>query len=152
MGEGLGRGCKTKGTLNQPFPTQYPSMSFHSHWEIPPTLHHKMTEIARQLRQTQTPTEAILWQHLRRKQRGYKVRRQQPIGIFIVDFYIPSAHLIIEIDGSIHALQANADQERQTILEQLGLQFLRFTPHQIKNSLPQVLQTIDETASTLLHF
>jgi very-short-patch-repair endonuclease len=126
-------------------------MQSHQHWEISPTLHHQMAEIARSLRHTQTPTEAILWQHLRRKQRGYKVRRQQPIGVFIVDFYIPSARLIIEIDGSIHALQSDADQERQILLEQLGLQFLRFTTHQIEKTLPQVLQAIDEKALTLVN-
>ncbi len=113
-------------------------------WVIPEPLRQKMTEVARTLRHTPTATESMLWQNLRGKQRGYKVRRQQPIGVFVVDFYIPQARLIVEIDGLIHTEQQDKDRERQALLEQLGLQFLRFSTAQIEQNLPQVLHTIDK--------
>ena len=36
------------------------------------------------------------------KQQDFRVLRQKPIDHYIVDFYIASANLIIEIDGEIH--------------------------------------------------
>lgn len=119
-------------------------------WVISQPLRQKMTEVARILRHTPTATENLLWQNLRSKQRGYKVRRQQPIGVFIVDFYIPQAKLIVEIDGLIHKEQQDEDRERQASLEQLGLQFLRFSTVQVEQNLPQVLYTIDNAVNTPL--
>ncbi len=55
-------------------------------WEISPELEVKMRDVARQLRREPTPTEAILWEKLRRKQLGYKFCRQVPIGPSVVDF------------------------------------------------------------------
>lgn len=119
-------------------------------WVIPEALRQKMTEVAKTLRHTPTETESMLWQNLRGKQRGYKVRRQQPIGVFVVDFYIPQARLIVEIDGLIHTEQQDKDRERQALLEQLGLQFLRFSTAQIEQNLPQVLHTTDKAVLTPL--
>ncbi|MGB5960021.1 MAG: DUF559 domain-containing protein [Coleofasciculaceae cyanobacterium] len=119
-------------------------------WVITEPLRLKMIEVARTLRHTPTATENLLWQNLRGKQRGYKVRRQHPIGVFIVDFYIPQARLIVEIDGLIHTAQQQKDLERQALLEQLGLQFLRFSTAQVEQNLPQILHTIDQAALTPL--
>ena len=112
-------------------------------WEIPEPLRQKMIEVARILRHNQTPTEGTLWEQLRNRKRGYKVRRQQPIGPFVVDFFSAEARLIIEIDGSIHALTPGKDRERQELLEQLNLHFLRFSTTQVEQNLMQVLEAID---------
>jgi very-short-patch-repair endonuclease len=46
-----------------------------------------MIPIARKLRRESTEAEKILWRLLRnRNLEGYKFRRQQPIGRYIVDF------------------------------------------------------------------
>jgi very-short-patch-repair endonuclease len=56
----------------------------------------RMVEIARELRREQMPSEALLWSALRNRQiDGYKFRRQQPIGAFIVDFYCDDVGLIV---------------------------------------------------------
>jgi very-short-patch-repair endonuclease len=56
---------------------------------------------AQQLRQEQTPAEAILWSRLRNRQPdGFKFRRQHIIGRFVVDFCCAEQRLIVEIDGS----------------------------------------------------
>jgi len=112
-------------------------------WVIPEPLRLKMVEVARTLRRTPTSTEALLWQNLRSRQRGYKVRRQQPIGPFVVDFYIPQVRLIVEIDGLIHIEQQDKDRERQVLLEQLGLRFLRFSTAQVEQHLAKVFYSID---------
>jgi len=47
-----------------------------------------------------TDAEKLLWSKIRGKQvKELQVYRQKPIGRFIVDFYCPKAHLVIEVDG-----------------------------------------------------
>src|SRR5689334_456207 len=108
-------------------------------WEISPELERKMRDVARELRRESTPTEDILWQKLRDRQLGYKFRRQVPIGAFVVDFLCAEADLVVEVDGPIHALQQKADQERQNILESLGLSFLRFSTEDVEQHLDKVI-------------
>ncbi|MBD2108475.1 DUF559 domain-containing protein [Nodosilinea sp. FACHB-13] len=118
-------------------------------WQIPEDLRRRMVEVARQLRQEQTLTKNLLWQHLRRKQRGYKVRRQQPIGPFVVDFYISQVRLVIEIDGPSHAHRADRDRQRQTLLEELGLTVLRFKTDAVEHDCSTVLTDIDNAVKAL---
>jgi very-short-patch-repair endonuclease len=60
-----------------------------------------------------TDAERGLWRHLRLRQfAGYKFRRQQPIGKYIVDFVCFERKLIIELDGSQHSEKVAYDLER----------------------------------------
>ena len=62
---------------------------------------------ARWLRQQANFPERIAWETLRALRReGVAVRRQVPIAGLTVDFAIRSRRLVIEIDGSIHELEA----------------------------------------------
>ena len=54
------------------------------------------------LKDYQTEAELLLWQYLRNKKTGHKIRRQQIIGDFIVDFVCLTKKLVIELDGEIH--------------------------------------------------
>ena len=61
---------------------------------------------AKNLRKNSTDVEKILWQQLRSRQlKGYKFKRQVPIGSYIVDFLCPFTKLIVELDGGLHAEQ-----------------------------------------------
>ena len=88
---------------------------------------------ARQLRRNHTPAEQLLWSRLRSGALGVKVRRQQTIGPFIVDFFIPAVGLIIEIDGSVHDRPdvAAQDAARTEYLEAVGMAVIRFTNHEV---------------------
>ena len=56
-----------------------------------------MPRKAKELRQNTTDAERRLWAVLRdRRLRGYKFRRQHPIGKFIVDFACTKHRLVIE--------------------------------------------------------
>ncbi len=91
--------------------------------------------------------EKILWAELRGKQlAGYKFRRQYSIDRFVVDFYCPQLKLAIEVDGDSHFLEgANIyDAERQSIIEDFGIEFLRFTNEEIYTNLDGVLSKILE--------
>ena len=59
---------------------------------------------AQTLRNDRTDAEGLLWHYLRNKQLGgYKFRRQQPIGRYIVDFACLPEKLLVELDGGQHA-------------------------------------------------
>lgn len=107
------------------------------------TSHEKWREqvpLAREFRRRATPAEAALWDALRdARLAGFKFRRQHPIGRFIVDFYCARAGVAIEIDGPVHADQAEADRLRQQFLESRNIAVLRFTNDDIERDLPRVL-------------
>ena len=82
---------------------------------------------ARQLRKNPTEAERVLWQHLRLRQlEGYKFRRQQPIGQYIVDFVCFEHRLVIELDGGQHSQQNSYDSQRAAWMERQGFRVLRF--------------------------
>jgi very-short-patch-repair endonuclease len=63
----------------------------------------KLVPFAKSLRKRTTDTEQLLWRHLRAKHfAGLKFRRQQPIGVSIVDFVCFEKKIIIELDGGQH--------------------------------------------------
>ncbi len=84
------------------------------------------------MRSQSTTAEVLLWTRLRKKQvLGYGFLRQKPILGYILDFYCTDLKLAIEIDGSSHELKDFSDQERQKILENIGVNFLRFSNSEI---------------------
>jgi len=102
-------------------------------------------EKARTLRKHMTPSEKILWQHLKnRKLFGLKFRRQHPIAHFIVDFYCPQAKLVIELDGGIHDSkeQKEHDGNRTEELKQMGIKELRFGNDEVESNYELVLEKI----------
>jgi len=94
-----------------------------------------------------TDAENALWLKLRRKQiHGLQFYRQKPLGNFIVDFYCPAAHLVIEIDGGQHYEEAGMirDRLRDSYLESLGLDVLRFSNRDVLVNMDGVLAAIVE--------
>ena len=98
---------------------------------------------AQKLRREMTPEEKHLWYQFLKPQ-GIKAKRQQFINTYIVDFYIPSAGIVIEIDGSQHYEQeARArDDERDAALERLGLLVLRYSNSDINQRFRDVCMDI----------
>lgn len=104
-----------------------------------------LTELARELRKTQTSAEGLLWELLRnRNLLGFKFRRQHQIGDYVADFYCREASLVIECDGSIHdeVEQWNHDQTREAWLIGQGIRVLRFSNERILNETKSVLDEI----------
>ena len=76
--------------------------------------------IAQKLRNNSTDTEKYLWKYLRGRQlEGFKLRRQHPIGKYIVDFINLERKIIIEVDGGQH-LENEKDKLREKWLEEQG--------------------------------
>ena len=100
---------------------------------------------ARWLRKNSTPGEIEVWKAIKNRQLlGYKFRRQHPIHRFIVDFYCKEIKLAIEIDGRSHDFKIEADKERQSIIEQFGVSFLRFSESDAKNYTESVFLEIEK--------
>jgi very-short-patch-repair endonuclease len=98
---------------------------------------------AKRLRRDQTDAERKLWMHLRSRQmNGFKFRRQQPIGRYIVDFFCPESRLVLELDGGHHADQVQADQRRTEFLTKAGYRVLRFWDNEVLTDTEAVLQKI----------
>ena len=103
----------------------------------------QITANGRQLQQNMTPAERTLWQHLRGKRLGgYKFRRQQPFGGYILDFVCLEAKLMIEIDGGQHAEQVAYDEARTRDLEAAGFTVLRFWNNEVLQQTEAVLTAI----------
>ena len=104
-----------------------------------------LKEFSRDLRSHSTLSEILLWQKLRSSQfRGYAFNRQKPLGNYIVDFYCLKLDLVIEVDGNSHFFEESVmeDQERQKVIERMGLNFLRFSDLEVKRSMPSILVEI----------
>ena len=105
---------------------------------------------AKQLRQTMTRAETLLWRYLKANRvDGLGFRRQTPIRNYIVDFVCMSARLIVELDGECHdfADQHKADQRRDAFFISEGFQVLRFTNDQVVSNLEGVVETIRQAAA-----
>ena len=102
-----------------------------------------LTPFAKQLRKRPTDEENLLWRHLQRKQiEGFKFRRQQPIGNYIVDFVCLTKKIVIEIDGGQHAVYKENDRIRDAWLRANGFSVLRFWNTELFENLEGVLETI----------
>ena len=98
---------------------------------------------AQTLRKNMTPEEKRLWYDFIKKL-PMKAHRQYNIGNYIVDFYIPKQHLVIEIDGIQHLTceHKEKDQARDKFLEGEGLSVLRFPNESIRKNFSDVCQII----------
>jgi type I restriction enzyme R subunit len=104
-----------------------------------------LKEFARELRETQTSAEALLWELIRnRRLLGFKFRRQHQFGDYVADFYCHEAQLVIECDGSVHYSneQWHHDQIRDAHMIAQGLRVLRVTNEQILSETEKVLDEI----------
>jgi len=87
-----------------------------------------MTSGARALRKEMSGPEVMLWSRLRgRGPDKPTFRRQHPIGSIIVDFYCPSARLVVEVDGNTHATDEamRKDRARDHWLASQGIEVMR---------------------------
>lgn len=105
----------------------------------------KLKAHSRQLRSSMTDAEIFLWSKLRRKQlHGLQFYRQKPLGNSIVDFYCPSARLVIEIDGGQHYTEEGQTQDsrRDAYLNEMGLCVLRFSNFEVLGNMDGVIAEI----------
>ena len=97
------------------------------------------------LRNHSTRAECLMWLTLKDRQcGGWKFRRQQSIGVYILDFYCPELKLCVELDGNSHDYKYVYDTARTAFLQQQGITVMRFTNEQVYCNPQWVVQQIIE--------
>jgi very-short-patch-repair endonuclease len=114
--------------------------------------YYTIRDFARGNRKHPTEAEKFFWKKVRGKKiGGLKFLRQyiikyKPHGdkahYFIADFYCYKLRLVIELDGKIHNLYKELDQNRTEIIEAYGLQVLRFSNEQVLKNWESVEKEI----------
>lgn len=90
----------------------------------------RLTPRARGLRQAGGLAEERIWARLRGGAvDGWKVRRQHPVGGYVLDFACVPLRQVIEIDSGVHERDEVVlnDHYRQQAIEALGWTVIRFT-------------------------
>ena len=103
----------------------------------------ELVNSARNLRKSSTDAERYLWKYLRRNRlEGFKFRRQQLTGRYIVDFVNFKRKIVIEIDGGQHAIESARDRKRDNWLREEGFEVLRFWDNDVLKNIEGVLEVI----------
>lgn len=98
---------------------------------------------SKELRKNMTDAEQILWYFLRANRlNGWKFKRQQPIGNYIVDFVNFQNKLVIELDGGQHNENIEKDNKRTEFLESCGYKVLRFWNNEIFDNTEGCIECI----------
>jgi very-short-patch-repair endonuclease len=103
----------------------------------------KRIDNARLLRHRSTDAERRLWYFVRNRQLdGCRFRRQAPLGRYVADFVCVERRLVVELDGSQHADEAERDAARTRSLEDAGFVVLRFWNNDVSGNVEGVLEVI----------
>jgi len=104
----------------------------------------QLVPLAKQLRKEMTKEERHLWYDYLRT---YPVRfsRQKILGKYIADFYSAEAKLVIELDGSQHYENGNAekDAKRSAFLERYRLTVICIPNNEVTRNFRGVCEYLD---------
>ena len=108
-----------------------------------------LTGNAKTLRKNMTKEERHLWYDFL-KTLPVTVNRQKVIGKYIVDFYIATVKLVIELDGSQHYEEKGVenDAKRDEFLNSLGVKVLRYSNLDVNQRFESVCQDILNNINT----
>ncbi len=109
----------------------------------------KLTRNAKSLRKNMTKEEMHLWYDFL-KTLPITVNRQKVIGNYIVDFYIATAKLAMELDGSQHYEEKGVekDTKKDAFLNGLGIKVLRYSNLDINQRFESVCEDILNNINT----
>ena len=89
--------------------------------------------------------EVLFWQQVHKgKFYGINFNRQKIIGNYIVDFYVPSLSLVIEIDGWSHNYKEEYDIERESYLKSFGLKIFKIADIEVNRNLSWVMNSLKD--------
>jgi very-short-patch-repair endonuclease len=94
------------------------------------------------MRHAPTPSEQLLWHHLRGKQLRVQFRRQVPLGHYIADFYASSVRLVVEVDGGCHVERVRADGRRDLALGRAGYRVVRLAEELVTRDIEGALALV----------
>ena len=108
-----------------------------------------LTAYAKELRKNMTPEEKHLWYDFL-KFLPLTVKRQYVVGNYILDFFIPSTNIAIELDGSQHfeTEAKEADRLRDLELAKVGIRVVRYRNTEITQNFVGVVSDIMKKMSS----
>ncbi|NHM02224.1 endonuclease domain-containing protein [Flavobacterium difficile] len=100
---------------------------------------------AKALRKAGNFAEVVFWKQVRNKE-FWKLDfdRQRVIGNYIVDFYVKSLGLVIEIDGESHNEKENYDAKRNEFMISLGIRIFRISKLRVLHDLDNVMLELED--------
>lgn len=112
--------------------------------QLPRTKQERNLGRARAQRATMSLPEVLLWQLLRQSPDGVRIRRQHPIGAYVLDFYCAAAKIGFEIDGIAHNLgdRPVRDTARDAWLSEQGIEVVRIPATEILRSPEDIAEAI----------
>lgn len=104
----------------------------------------KLKNRARGLRKAGNYAEVVFWQQVH-KSKFHKIDfdRQRIIGNYIVDFYVKTLGLVVEIDGESHNDKEEYDEKREKYLISLGLKVFKTSNFKVLHDLENLLKELD---------
>lgn len=86
---------------------------------------------ARRLRRSLSLPERMLW--LRIRGSALHLRKQHPLGDYVLDFYCAAARLAIEVDGEVHGYgdRPHRDEIRTRWLNAKGIEVIRVPAREV---------------------
>jgi len=104
----------------------------------------KLKSRARALRKAGNYSEVVFWQQVHKgKFHAIDFDRQRIIGNYIVDFYVKTLGLVIEIDGESHNNKEEYDDKREAYLLSLGLIVFRTNDFNVLHDLENVMKALE---------
>jgi very-short-patch-repair endonuclease len=89
--------------------------------------------------------EVLFWKQVHKEKfYGINFNRQKIIRNYIVDFYVPSLSLVIEIDGSSHNYKEEYDFNREFFFKSLGLNIFKVADIDVKRNLSWVMDNLKD--------
>lgn len=100
---------------------------------------------ARALRKAYVLSEVIFWKQVRNGTfHGIDFDRQRIIGDYIVDFYVKSLGLVIEINDSSHNDKEEFDEKKDDFLKSLDLKIVRISDIRVKHDGENVMKELED--------
>jgi very-short-patch-repair endonuclease len=97
------------------------------------------------LRKAGNFSEVVFWKEVSNKSFwNIDFDRQRIIGNYIVDFYVKTLGLVIEIDGEIHNFQEDYDEKRELFLKNLGLRIFRISTTKMKYDTENAMKDLEQ--------
>jgi len=106
---------------------------------------YRLKSRARGLRKIGNYSEVVFWQQVHKRKFYYiDFDRQRIIGNYIVDFYVKTLGLVIEIDGESHNDKEDYDKKRDDYLKSLDLKIFATTNFKVLHDLDNVMRELEE--------
>lgn len=98
-------------------------------------------DAAKKLYRNRTESEKVLSAYLKSKNVVFK--EQVAVGKYIVDFYFPLQHKIVELDGAYHNERKQYDATRDVWLKDTGYEILRIPSYHVFKNIHQLFIEIN---------